>query len=440
MKSEQTCAPVVLGRAALMIGLLLAVWPSYGERNIAIAGALVGGSPSQCPASGVGFAIRVCGNRLVDAHGVAVQLRGVNVAGLEGVPIQGWDPANPWGGNSGTPTPDWKVIKSWGVNAVRLPLNEASWLDISCVDQGGFGYVVVGGVKRRNQPGENVRADPGGNYKVTVAKSVAQATAAELYVILDLHLSAPDNGCPNAQNAMADADHALAFWTSLANSFKDHPNVLFELFNEPFLDQAPLENSAPWAALADGSGTISSYKVQGHPSEVRHAWHPVGMQQMLNAVRATGATNVVLTSTLAYSSMMGGWLQYHPADTLDPSQVGAVWHAYPAPGYPTQEACIGLPACSAQVMIDVQKILAAGYPVVITEFGDAVGGTAAPFASLLLPFADANSIGYLAWTWDPWIGTDYYLITDGAGHPTAGYGAYVKAHYICRAKGTANCP
>src|ERR1700675_3037755 len=144
MKSEQTCAPVVLGRAALMIGVLLAVWPSYGERNIAIAGALVGGSPSQWPASGGGLAIRVCGNRLVDAHGVAVQLRGVNVAGLEGVPIQGWDPANPWGGNSGTPTPDWKVIKSWGVNAVRLPLNEASWLGICCVDQGGFGFLVVG--------------------------------------------------------------------------------------------------------------------------------------------------------------------------------------------------------------------------------------------------------------------------------------------------------
>jgi hypothetical protein len=392
------------------------------------------------------LAIHVSGNHLVDASGATVQLRGANVAGLDSVSVMGWSPGNPWGGDTGTPTPDWNLIKSWGINAVRIPLNEASWLGLTCTDMGGYGKTVINGQQVQNAVGTTVRADPGGNYQTTVLTSVDGATAAGLYVIVDLHLSAPGNACPTAQNAMADADHAIAYWTSLATTLKIYPNVIFELFNEPFLDQAPLQNPSnnannDWLALLNGSGSLTSFWVAGTPNSVAQTWHTVGMQAMLNAVRATGATNVILTSTLAYSSMMGGWLQYHPTDTLSPSQIGAVWHAYPGgSSYPAQVNCIGLPSCSAQTMNDVKGILAAGYPVVITEFGDPVGGSSAPFSQMLLPFSDANGISYLAWTWDVWPGTQFYLITNGAGAPTAGFGVYVKAHLLCRAAGTANCP
>ena len=367
----------------------------------------------------------------------------MNVAGLEGVAIQGWDPSNPWGAQTGTTTPDWALIKSWGANAVRIPLNEASWLGRTCVDVGGFGVHYVNGVKTQNTPGELVSADPGGNYQATVESSVSQATAAGLYVILDLHLAAPGNICPNMQNAMADADNSIDFWTSVATTFKGDPGVIFELFNEPFLDQVTLQGLTAWPALISG-GTLISYQEQTPSSPwyttVPYVWQTAGMQQMLDAIRATGATNVVLTSTLAYSSSMNGWLEYHPTDSLNPSQIGAVWHAYPAPNLPSQPDCIGLPSCSAQIMSDVQTIIASGYPVVVTEYGDPVGGTSAPWSSVLLPFADANGVSYMAWTWDPWVGTTYYLITDGAGDPTPGYGAYVKSHYLCRAQGTAQCP
>ena len=437
MTNDQKGALVRRGAAALMMALLMAVVANDAVSTTSSAGR--DGANGTCSAVANDFSIRVCGNRLVDAKGLVVQLRGVNVSGLEGVPIQGWDPANPWGGNTGTPTPDWNTIKNWGVNTVRLPINEASWLGSMCVDYGGYGVVMDKGVKRPNQPGQIVRADPGGNYQITVKKSVSDATAAGLYVILDLHLSAPGDACPNAQNAMADADHAIEYWTSLASSFKSYPNVLFELFNEPFLDQAPLQEASAWAALLSGKGTIGSFNDQGTPGLIKRSWHPAGMQQMLNAVRATGATNVILTSTLAYSSAMDGWLKNHPADTLSPGQIGAVWHAYPAAGHPSQVSCMGLPSCSEKIMNSVREILTAGFPVVITEYGDKVGGNGAPFASVLLPFADVNGISYLAWTWDPWAGTEYYLITDGAGHPSAGYGTYVKAHYLCRSSGQVNC-
>jgi hypothetical protein len=395
---------------------------------------------------GTALSIHVSGNHLVDGNGNTVQLRGVNVSGLEGVAIGGWSPSNAWGSVTGTPTPNWTTIKTWGVNAVRLPLNEASWLGLTCADDGGYGSVVTNGVKVHNVPGQIVKADPGGNYQSTVATSVAEATAAGLYVIIDLHLAAPGNLCPMAQNAMADADHSIAFWTSLATMLKTYPNVIFELFNEPFLDMVTLTNNAPWTDLINGGGTLTSFMAQTPSSpwqmSVAFTWQNAGMQQMLDAVRATGATNVILTSTLGYAGSIGGWLQYHPTDSLNPSQIGAVWHAYPASAtYPAQVGCTGgLPACSAQTMAAAQAIMAAGYPVVLTEFGDPVGGTSAPLSQVLLPFADTNGISYMAWTWDIWPGTTYYLITDAAGTPTAGYGAYVKAHYLCRAAGTTSCP
>jgi hypothetical protein len=406
------------------------------------ARATVSIAPSGAPPP---LAIHVSGNGLTDASGQTVQLRGVNVSGLEGVAIQGWDPSNPWGGVTGTPTPNWTTIRGWGANAVRLPLNEASWLGLTCIDEGGYGVHYVNGVKTPNAAGSSVLADPGGNYRATVAASVANATAAGLYVIVDLHLAAPAATCPTMQNAMADADHSIAFWSSVAGAFKAYPNVIFELFNEPFLDQVTLTNNTPWPDLLNG-GTLGSYRAQSPSSPwyvtINAAWQTAGMQQMLDAVRATGATNVVLTSTLAYTSTMGGWLQYHPKDSLSPSQIGAAWHAYPAgSSYPAQVDCIGgLPACSAQTMAAAQAIMAAGYPVVITEFGDPAGGSGAPLSSKLLPFADTNGISYLAWAWDIWPGTEFYLITDAAGTPTGGFGVYVKAHYLCRAAGTANCP
>ncbi len=374
------------------------------------------------PASAI--SISVSGNKLIDAQGSEVQLRGVNVSGLEGVAVLGWSPSNPWGGQTGTPTPDWATIKTWAANVVRLPLNEASWLGLSCVDEGGFGSTVTNGVKTQNKPGTTVKADPGNNYQATVASSVAGATAAGFYVILDLHWAAPGNICPNLQNAMADADHSLTFWTSVANAFKGSPNVIFELFNEPFLDMTQaLVGTTPGPDLLNGATLTSvAAAAPGNSITVLHTWQSAGMQQMLDAVRATGANNVVLVSTNSYASALNDWLQYKPTDSAN--QIAAVWHAY---------------FKSQTDMTAAQKIKAAGYPVIVTEYGDQVGSTTD--SSWILPFADANNISYLGWTWDVWPGDNsFVLITDAAGDPTQGYGTYVKAHYLCRAAGTASCP
>ena len=396
------------------------------------------------------------GNHFVDANGATVQLRGVNISGLEFVAIQGWSPSNPWGGQTGDPTPNFSAIKTWDVNAVRLPLNEASWLGLSCADLGGVSVTVnSSGATVHDQPGQIIDADPGHNYQATVEQTVQQANAAGMYVILDLHLAAPDKdgtpACPEYQNAMADEDHSIAFWTSLANTFKNNPAVIFELYNEAFISQSAVSAAdtepAEYVELngwdqPDSNG--DQLEFDDDAGLVNMTWSTAGFQEMLNAVRTTGATNVVLVGADHYTTDMTLWLKYLATDPIH--QLGAAWHPYPAgyAGYPNLVNCAGEPQCAPQEMQAAQNILAAGYPIVATEFGDTITSSpssTAPWASVLLPFADQNGFSYIAWTWDNWGNApSNLLIRDKQGDPTYGYGTYIKQHYLCVASGQSNCP
>ena len=366
--------------------------------------------------------IKVAGDapgRLVDVNGTTVQLRGVNVSALESQPI--FQQKSDWNGQTGTATPNWTLIKSaWQTNAVRVPLNEASWLGYTCSIGSGS---------------KSVNPNPNKDYQTTVANAVAGATAAGLYVIIDLHWTAPATYCPEAQNAMADSDNSATFWTQVATAFKGYPNVIFEPFNEPYVGSfSVLLNGGPQTSFNTGNGTLNV------------SWTSAGMQSLVDAIRNTGATNVILTSGLDYAKDLSGWLANKPTDALN--QLGAVWHAYPAYGTTIGTAAYAKPDHWPGVGSDVTNILAAGYPVVITEFGDhdvaTTGISTAPFASWLLPYADAlgggGVVGYMGWTWDVWGNPDDVLITDAAGDPTPLYGVYTKAHYLCRAAGTSTCP
>ena len=364
--------------------------------------------------------IRVQGNHLEDGNGKVVQLRGANVSGLEFVAVQGWSANNPWGGATGEPTPAWSSLKRWQMNAVRIPLNEASWLGFKC----------------KNADGSLRDPDPGRNYKEVVRRAVKGASDAGYYVIIDLHWNAPANFCPLAQNPMADKDNSLTFWTQVATEFKDRPNVLFELFNEPYFWWIA-KGASDWGVLRDG-GVMTQY-VTGDAAKYQasYEWQVAGMQAMLNAVRTTGATNVVLIGAPSWSQDLSKWVAYKPDDPL--RQIAAVWHAYPngESGAKAAEPKFGNQAWSW-----TQAVLDAGYPVIITEFGDhnEAGTKGSPFVSKLLPWADKAGASYLGWTWNVWQNKDNVLIKDSGGSPTDGYGDYTKRHYLCRAEGKDACP
>lgn len=382
------------------------------------------------PVTGTGtsaLTAKIAGNRFVDGNGNAINFRGVNVSGLEFVPMGGWSSANPWGNQTGTATPNWTTIKSWGVNMVRIPLNESSWLGTSCVDAGGY----------RGTVGATINPDPGGNYRSTVAAAVSSATAAGLYVVLDLHWTAPGSQCAATQNPMADTDHSLSFWSQVATAYKSYGNVMFEAFNEPFLSSLTSGENA--TTVLQQGGTITQYLTGGSPYSVTSNWTSAGHQQIVNAIRATGATNPILVSGQNYTTDLSTWLASRPTDPLN--QIAATWHAYPSYGTTYGTAAYKLPNYGQTAYNSTLAIMNASIPVLITEFGDqnSAGTASAPFASSLLPWADTNHVSYIAWAWDVWTETNNVLIKDAAGTPTDGFGVYVKQHYLCRAAGTGTC-
>lgn len=361
------------------------------------------------PPSG-NLAIRVQGSHLVDASGGIVQLRGVNYSGFESVAIQGWNPGDPSGAQAGKAGgPKWSAIKSWKANAVRIPMNEASWLGYTCTDTSGV-----------------VRdPDPGGNYRSSLKTQVDQATAAGLYVILDLHWTAPGTACPMLQTQMADADHSLAFWTSVAGMFKAYPSVMFELFNEPFLNFD--FSGDPWSYMMKGTnGSFSGFPAtsgSGAWKDVKKPWAIASYQAMINAVRATGATNVVLVGGTSYSQELGGWLANKPNDPLN--QMAAAWHPYrqfnSAWDYP-------YPNFYPEVFTHARNILAAGIPLVMTEVGgqNTAGTRGSPIVTTMTNFADDNGASVLGWCWDVWGEPENVLIKDVDGTPTDGYGQVMR--------------
>jgi aryl-phospho-beta-D-glucosidase BglC (GH1 family) len=370
-----------------------------------------GGGNSSSASNGSGLSIKVQGSKLVNGSGTVVQLRGVNYSGFEYAAVEGWSPSDPSGAQAGQPGgPNWAAIKSWKANVVRLPMNEASWLGYTCTDTDG----VV-----RNP-------DPGGNYKAAIAEQVRQANAVGLYVILDLHWSAPGNACPMLQTQMANADHSIAFWTSVANTFKNNPAVIFCLFNEPFFEMD--FTGDPWSYMMFGTnGAFSGYPATsntGNWKDVKQPWAIASYQAMINAVRATGATNVVVVGSVSYTQDLSGFLANVPVDPA--KQMTASWHAYPQFGSVFGTAAYSQPNFPTTIFDNVKAIIAAGYPVLTTETGDqnSPGTVGAPLASTVAKFADETGASLVAWTWDVWTIPNNVLIKDVNGTPTDGYGVF----------------
>ena len=335
-----------------------------------------------------GFGIQVKGDQFVSAKdGSPLQLVGTNISGLE------TGSNSRWASFSNAGSPFWSKVLDWGgkgVNTVRLPLNEASWLNYTCYDNGAGAshsfYTAAGGGA--------YTPDPNNTYQASVKKAVADATAAGLYVILDLHWGSPNNAagqplCPIGQPSFADADHSLAFWKSIADTFKANPAVMFELFNEPFGDNV----YSHWVSGATGAGPdaitlrdggasypfLEQNNTNGVVQSTALTWHVAGMQAMLDTIRGQGATNVVLSSPIGWAGEIETWLAAKPSDPI--GQLGVAWHLY---GYNKGQS-------------SPLAVLAAGYPIVITEtYGlGAIGGYS---------WAASHGIGYIWWGWNDWGG------------------------------------
>ena len=144
-------------------------------------------------------------------------------------------------------------------------------------------------------------------YQAAIASYVSTIHQAGLYVILDLHWNAPGSVAAAAQQPMPDADHAVDFWKSVAATFSSDPAVVFDLYNEPFLYGSYMQdaNGDPWACWLNGCG-LNQYLTGGNPYTQSATWNAVGMQTLVNTIRAVGAKNALMVGGLDWSNDLSG--------------------------------------------------------------------------------------------------------------------------------------
>jgi hypothetical protein len=315
---------------------------------VAAAGVVGAVGPHSTASAAPALSVRVSGNHLVDGAGSPVTFRGVDVSGTEFTCAQNWT-TDPYGGQPLSQQSTFNAIAGWHANVVRVPLNEDCWLGINGVEVGGQAY------------------------QDAIAKEVAAAHAAGLYVILDLHWTAPGTQRALSQNPMADADHSITFWQQVATAYKNDPAVIFDLYNEPYFYWIA-DGSDQWSCWLNGC-TMSQYVTGGSPYSVNAAWRTAGMQQLINTVRATGATQPILVNGVDWANDNSGWLSHAPQDPA--GQLIAGWHSYP--GQP----------CAVQFCWDnVIAPIAAKMPVIVGETGDSTAGPET-YLPTFLPWADA---------------------------------------------------
>jgi aryl-phospho-beta-D-glucosidase BglC (GH1 family) len=285
----------------------------------------------------------VDGNQIFDGNDQVHIFRGIDRPSLE------W---NPYG--EGISQSDVQLMASWNANIVRVAINQGYWLP------GSVAY--------------------NSDYPAQVAQVVEWIKEAGMDVILDLHWSDKGNlGNWPGQQRMAD-ENSREFWSQVAAAYKDDERVLFELYNEP--------HDVSWQVWLEGGNSGDGFQV-------------VGMQELYDTVRATGANNLVLVGGLDYAYDLSGVPQHrvtgynivyvsHPYDFngKQPSDWEGDW------GFMHQTD-----------------------PLFVTEFGSFDCNP--NYAQQLLDYAEARGLSWSAWGWYPGGCGFPALIEDWAGTPTA---------------------
>jgi hypothetical protein len=252
-------------------------------------------------------------------------------------------PSFEWNANGEGDDSAYGNIANWGANVVRIPMNLWFW--------------------QSNQDG----------YRSRIQGQVNTAKNAGLDVILDLHRNG-GNEQTSDENRFA-ARSALDFWTQVAGTFKDDGRVLFELYNEP--------HDIPWSTWRNGNGEFA------------------GMQEMYDAVRATGAHNLVLVGGLNWAYDLTGI-----GAGIDGYNIVYTPHIYDWPGKQPDQ-------WGTYIGGAVED-----HPILLTEFGTDNGDCGASFDSQVIAWADQRDIGWVAWAWYPGDCGFPALIQDWGGNPT----------------------
>ena len=313
------------------------------------------------------------GNLILDATGHPVVLRGVNRIGLQ---TPGTSP----------PITDAEVgqAKAWGANVMRVLVGEA-WTDPQCPNQ----YIPT--------------------YLDDVDAVVHSLTSRGMVALLDLHAVTRVACGTNDAWRMADAPGSIDFWQKVAARYKDNPLVAFDLYNEPHdITNGEWRNGG---AMVDWSlGT------QVH-------WMAAGMQQLVDAVRATGATNLVAVSANGWAADPSAILK---DGALQGTNIVYAAHAYTCP-HANDTLCMANPANKQADLTPLWSTVAQNYPVMITEFGWPNPRDGTYNASVIrLAQSRTPKWGWIAFAWDGTKDNGFILLHDLTTYEPSASGVPVK--------------
>ncbi len=358
-----------------MIGLLKV----YGAALFVLIGALVcistsggkAGVQEKTPAEALPLPLKVVGTQVRNSRDERVHLRGVNVASME------------WTSNGEGHILDTvkTAIQDWHVKVLRLPLAQDRW----------FGKAPE-------------QKDDGQAYRALVKEVVEVCAAKGCYIVLDLHWSdAGEWGQQIGQHNMPD-QNSLTFWKDLAAVYKNHPAVIFDLYNEP--------HDVSWDVWLKG-GKVAERNRRGG---LEKTYEAVGMQTLLDAVRDTGAKNVVMVGGLNWSYDLSGILE--GKQLADPKGNGVIYanHAYPFKGDSVAKWVAKMEAATKKL------------PVNVSEFGSdppgAGGVRGEQWVRQVLQALQDHDWDWIAWDMHP--RASPCLIADWKYTPTPHFGNWVQ--------------
>jgi hypothetical protein len=288
--------------------------------------------------------LSTAGNKILQGNGSSLVADGINLPGLYTSAAA-----------AGLSVNSILQIKAWGANTVRVPLNEDLWLATSCA------YSPA--------------------YAAEVSQVVNWITTLGMVAVVELGFNnpadigtAPGGSCPGAGPQIMADPASVTFWSQVATLFASNPLVAFDLYNEPhdISDQVWLNG-----------GTVN-----GFPA--------TGMQQMYDAVRSAGASNLVVASG-------NKWANTPPSTPITGSTIAYAAHVYTCPD-------AAPPNCSSTTPYDPSTILdnwvqfSSAMPVMVSEFGWA-NESDGTYNAAVVGFARSHGWGWLAFAWTttaPW--------------------------------------
>ncbi|HBR93335.1 MAG TPA: hypothetical protein DEA90_04135 [Opitutae bacterium] len=225
--------------------------------------------------------LKVTGNRLTDTDGNEVWLQGVAIPGLEIIPA-----------GHGVVNSAIIAIEEWNANVVRIAIKDSYWY--------GQG---------------KGQTDGGLAYRATIDAAVNAVANRGAYIVLDNH------------RFRAVKPEHLPFWQELATLYKNHPAVLFDIINEP--------HEISWEVWRNGgfvADNTDEYNQAGFLDETtmqaNRGFESPGMQALVDAVRITGAKNIIIAGGLDWAYDLSGILNGYALEDAEGNGIMYSTHIY----------------------------------------------------------------------------------------------------------------